>query len=274
MNDWVKIGPCELACGDCLEVLPQLADNIAHAVIADLPYGTTYCRWDSVIPLDRLWILYRRLVIGSGAMVFTASQPFTTELIQSNIGMFRYEWIWDKENAANFANCNKQPLKQHENILVFSAGQSPYFPIKTTGDLNHKQGKSTHKHSETMLIGKRSPDDLSGMKFPKSILRFPKHSSQCSLHPSQKPVALMEYLIRTYTTEGQTVLDNAMGSGTTAIACIRTGRRFIGIEKERKHFETACERIERELICRNSPQTTTTSVTTQPNLTGDSRNFT
>ena len=238
------IGNCDLYCGDCLEIMPTLVDCSINAVIADLPYGTTYCAWDSIIPLNQLWEQYKRLIIDAGALVFTANQPFTTTLIQSNLSWFKYEWIWNKENASNFANSKKQPLKQHENVLVFSKGQSPYYPIRVAGKPNHKQGKSKINASESRLISGRSEDDLSGLKYPKSILNFPKHSSQCGLHPTQKPVDLMEYLINTYTKKDEVVLDNAMGSGTTGVACFKTGRRFIGIEKEQKYYDIACNRLE------------------------------
>lgn len=241
-----KIGDCTLYCGDCLEIMPTLADRLAHAVIADLPYGTTYCAWDLIIPLDKLWGQYKRLVIDNGALVFTASQPFTTTLIQSNLAWFKYEWIWNKENASNFANSKKQPLKQHENVVVFANGQSPYYPIKTPGKPNHKRGKSIVNASETRLISGRSDDDLSGMKYPKSILYFPKHSSQCGLHPTQKPVDLMAYLVKTYTQDGEVVLDNTMGSGSTGVACLQTGRKFVGIESDQKYFDTACKRMAAE----------------------------
>ncbi len=206
--------------------------------------GTTYCKWDSIISLDKLWEQYKRIIIGNGALVFTASQPFTTILIQSNIEWFKYEWIWDKENPTNFANAKHQPLKQHENVVVFSRGKSPYYPIKTPGKPNHKQGASKENISETRLISGRTVDDLSGMKYPKSILHFPKHSSQCGLHPTQKPLDLFIYLLKTYTLPGEVVLDNAMGSGTCGVAAIREGRNFIGIEKDQKYFNLACERIE------------------------------
>ena len=241
------IGTCTLYCGNCLEVMPTLCSQSINCVLADLPYGTTYASWDSVIPLDKLWEQYKRLIIGSGALVFTSNQPFTTALIQSNIEWFKYEWVWDKKNASNFANAKKQPLKQHENVVVFSGGCPPYYPIKMKGKPNHKQGRSTVNVSETRLISGRSVDDLSGMKFPKSILRFPKHSSQCGLHPTQKPTELMAYLVQTYTVPGELVLDNAMGSGSTGVSAVQTGRKFIGIEKEPKYFEVACQRLSDEL---------------------------
>ena len=244
------IGSCTLYCGDCLEVMPMLSNQSVHSVVTDLPYGTTYCAWDSIIPLDKLWEQYKRIIINNGTFCFTSNQPFTTTLIQSNLSWFKYEWIWNKENASNFANSKKQPLKQHENVVIFSNGQSPYHPIKTLGKPNHKQGKSTINASETRLISGRSEDDLSGMKYPKSILYFPKHSSQCGLHPTQKPVDLMSYIIRTYTQIDEVVLDNTMGSGTTAIACLQTKRKFIGIEKEQKYFDIACKRITEQ--CKDS----------------------
>ena len=242
-KDIVQVGHNSFLLGDCLDILPLIPDNSVHAVITDLPYGTTYCKWDSVIPLYKLWEQYKRIIIGNGAFVFTASQPFTTILIQSNMDWFKYEWIWDKENPTNFANAKHQPLKQHENIVVFSKGKSPYFPIKTPGKPNHKQGVSKKNVSETRLISERVGDDLSGMKYPKSILHFPKHSSQCGLHPTQKPIDLMEYLVRTYTQEGEVVLDNAAGSGSTLVACARANRHYIGIEKDEVYFDTACQRL-------------------------------
>lgn len=241
------IGNCTLYCGDCLEVLPTLSNYSINCVLTDLPYGTSYCSWDSVLPMDKLWVEYKRLIIGTGAFVFTSIQPFTTMLIQSNMSWFKYEWVWNKENASNFANSKKQPLKQHENIVVFSSGQSPYYPIKTPGKQNHKQGKSTVNASETRLINGRVDDDLSGMKYPKSILNFPKHSSQCGLHPTQKPIDLMSYLVMTYTLEDEVVLDNAMGSGTTGVSCLRTRRKFIGIDNNQEYFDIACKRLEDEL---------------------------
>lgn len=229
--------------GDCLDLMVDISDEAIDMILCDLPYGTTYCSWDAVIPLDILWSQYKRIIKPTGAIVLTASQPFTSALVMSNPGMFRCEWIWNKVNGANFANSKKQPLKIHESVLVFSKKPSVYYPIKTPGAPNHKQGNSTAKRSETMLIKDRSPDDLSGLKFPTSIQTFPKHSSQGGLHPTQKPVPLMEYFIRTYSLEGETVLDNCMGSGTTGVARINTNREFIGIEKSKEYFEIANKRI-------------------------------
>lgn len=229
--------------GDCLEIMSTIPNKSINAVLVDLPYGTTYADWDSIIPMDKLWEQYKRLIVDNAPLIFTSNQPFTTKLIQSNMEWFKYEWIWDKENASNFANAKKQPLKQHENIIVFSSGQPPYYPVKTPGKINHKQGKSTKNLSETRLISKRVEDDLSGMKYPKSILYFPKHSSQCGLHPTQKPLDLIEYLIKTYTKEGDVILDNCCGSGTLAVAADNLNRKWICIENNKKYFETSLKRI-------------------------------
>lgn len=232
--------------GDCLEVMKTL-DKSVDAVITDLPYGTTYAPWDSVIPLPDLWQAWARILVPAGAIVLTASQPFTSALVMSNPKWFRCEWVWDKVNAANFANAKKQPLKVHESVLIFAERQTTYNPQKVLGAKNHVQGRSTVNASETRLINGRVEDDLSGMKYPKSIQTFPKHSSQCGLHPTQKPLDLMRYMVRTYTNPGDVVLDPCMGSGTTCLAAKLEGRRYIGIEREPKYFETAKKRIEGEL---------------------------
>lgn len=236
--------PCSLILGDCLDAMKNLPDKSVDAIITDLPYGTTYAPWDSVIPLSDLWTEWARILVPAGAIVMTASQPFTSALVMSNPKWFRCEWIWDKVNAANFANAKKQPLKSHESVLVFAERQTTYNPQKVPGAKNHVQGKSTVNASETRLINGRVEDDLSGMKYPKSIQTFAKHSSQCGLHPTQKPLELMRYMVRTYTNPGDVVLDPCMGSGTTCLAAKLEGRGYIGIEREPKYFETAKTRIE------------------------------
>lgn len=225
--------------------MPQIPDSSVDMILCDLPYATTYAKWDELIPFDKMWEQYLRIAKDDAAIVLTASQPFTSALVMSQPRLFRCEWIWDKHNPANFANAKKQPLKQHESVLVFSKKASRYFPQMTPGKPNHKQGHSKVNASETRLIKDRVADDLSGLKYPKSIIQFPKHSSQCGLHPTQKPVALFEYLIRTYSERGDLVLDNCIGSGTTAIAAISTGRNWIGIEQDDKYYKIAQERIER-----------------------------
>jgi DNA modification methylase len=235
----------EIRHGDCLELLPTIPDQSINCIMVDLPYGTTYAAWDSVIPLDKLWVEWKRLLVPGGAIVLTASQPFTSALVMSNPKWFRCEWIWDKVNAANFANANKQPLKSHESVLVFGERQTTYNPQKVVGEKNHVQGKSAAKNiSELRLLSERVADDLSGMKFPKSIQTFPKHSSQCGLHPTQKPVELMRYLIRTYTNPGEVVLDHCCGSGSTLVAAKQEGRNYIGIESHAPYFEIAKRRLE------------------------------
>lgn len=229
--------------GDCLEVMQTFPAHCVDMVFADLPYGTSYAEWDNIIPMDKLWKAYERVCTPNAALVFTAVQPFTSLLIASNPKMFRCEWIWDKVNASNFSNAKIQPLKQHESVLVFSKERTVYNPQMTPGKPNHKQGSSKTNISETRKISGRSADDLSGMKYPKTILTIPKHSSQCGLHPTQKPIDLMKYFINTYSNPGQLILDNVCGSGGTLVAADELGRSFLGIEAEEKYFNTACSRL-------------------------------
>ena len=230
--------------GDCLERMKEIPDGSVDMILADPPYGTTACKWDSVIDLPLMWEQLKRIIKPSGAVVLFGSEPFSSQLRISNLKMYKYDWIWDKENAANFSLANKQPMKIHENISVFYYKQPIYNPIKTKGNVNHTQGKIKNANSSE-LRGEmvRVADDVTGMKFPKSILRFSKHSSQLKLHPTQKPVALMEYLIKTYTNENETVLDFVMGSGTTGLAAKNLNRKFIGIEKDAGYFEIAKQRL-------------------------------
>lgn len=229
--------------GDCISLLEEVEGQSIDMILCDLPYGTTVAKWDAIIDFGVLWEQYLRIAKDDAAIVLTANQPFTSALIMSQPKLFRCEWIWNKHNASNFANAKRQPLKQHESVVVFSKKASRYYPQMVQGKPNHKQGSSTKNQSDTRVISGRSPDDLSGMKYPKTILDFPKHSSQVGLHPTQKPVALFEYLIRTYTAEGEVVLDNCIGSGTTAVAAINTNRRWIGMEKDETFYEIAKERI-------------------------------
>lgn len=232
---------------DCIEAMRRMPDESIDMVLTDLPYGTTYAPWDSVISLSDLWEEWRRIVKSRAAIVLTASQPFTSTLVMSNPKWFRTEWIWDKVNAANFANANRQPLKIHESVLVFASGQTTYHPQKTLGAKNHAQGSGkAAKKREGFLIRDRAPDDASGLKFPKSIQTFPKHSSQSKLHAMQKPVPLFEYLIRTYSNEGELVLDCAAGSGTTGVAARACGRRAILIDNDPACFSTMEKRLSAE----------------------------
>ena len=243
---------CNLHQGDCLELMALIPDGSVDAIICDLPYGTTACKWDTVIPFEPLWAHYKRVVKPNGAIVLFGSQPFTSALVMSNPEWFRYRWIWEKEQGGNFQLAKLQPLNTVEDVCVFSGAKTAngaklnmvYFPIMTE---NEKPTKSGGNPSVSDLLHKNSMVALKKtytQSFPKSILRFNKEHSSLRLHPTQKPVALCEYLIRTYTNEGETVLDNTMGSGSTGVACVHTNRNFIGIEKDAAYFEIACNRIE------------------------------
>ncbi len=230
--------------GDCLVEMDKIADKSVDAIICDLPYGTTVCTWDTLIPFDKLWMQYKRIIKPNKAIILFGSQPFTTDLINSNRDIFKYELIWDKNKGTQPQLANIQPMKSHENICVFGIGKITYNPQKTTGDAYVRNNKQ--KHSDDSLSKGLKPIKQvnGGFRFPKTIHTFPRDfSAQSRLHPTQKPVLLMEYLIKTYTNEGETVLDNCMGSGTTGVACKKTGRHFIGIEKDEKYFEIAVSRI-------------------------------
>lgn len=231
--------------GDAINEMRLLEANSIDMVLTDLPYGTTYAPWDSTIPLAALWEQWLRVAKPKAAIILTASQPFSSVLVMSQPKLFRCEWIWDKVNGANFANTSHQPLKTHESVLVFSQeGRPIYNPQKTAGAKNHAQGKNAKaRNCETQLIKERAADDFSGMKFPKSIQTFPKHSSQSKLHSTQKPVNLFEYLIRTYSNEGDTVLDCTAGSGTTGEAAARCGRSAILIDNKIECVETMKARL-------------------------------
>lgn len=227
--------------GDCLKLMKTLPDASVDMVLCDLPYGTTRNKWDSVLPLDALWAEYKRVC--RGAIVLTAQAPFDKMLGASNLPMLRYEWIWEKTNPTGHLNAKRMPMKAHENVLVFYEKQPTYNPQKTSG---HQRKSATKRHDATPNYGKQDFDALaydSTERYPRSVLVFASDKQRSSLHPTQKPVALMEYLVRTYTNEGDTVLDNCMGSGTTGVACLNTGRRFIGMEMDAGYFSIAESRI-------------------------------
>ena len=236
--------------------MPQIPDGSVDMVLCDLPYGTTACKWDTIIPFEPLWMEYIRLIRPDGAIVLFATQPFTTRLIASNIGMYRYSWVWVKEKGSNFQLANIQPLKRSEDICVFSPAKSAngakprlrYFPILETRDIplkygggNHIGGEVLHKH------GMKGLAKTYTTRHPTNILEYTKNYGQEVFHPTQKPVPLLEYLVKTYTLEGETVLDNSMGSGSTGVACVNTNRKFIGIEKDAHFFEVAKARIEKAM---------------------------
>lgn len=227
---------------DCLKAMSYLPDGCVDMVMCDLPYGTTACKWDTIIPFEPLWAAYRRVCKKNAAIVLTASQPFTSALVMSNTDWFRYCWGWVKSNCTGFANAKKQPLRTFEDVVVFYAGQCTYNPqgiLKLasprvrTADTGAIMGRTGFKDGYAQEV----------TNYPKNVITI---DSERGLHPTQKPVALMEYLIRTYTNPGDTVLDNTMGSGTTGVACMNTGRRFIGMEKDTEHgyFEIAVKRIQ------------------------------
>lgn len=237
--------------GDCLDVMKDIQGGSVDMVLCDLPYGTTACKWDSVIPFEPLWREYKRLCKPNAAIVLTASQPFTSALVMSNAKAFKHSWVWNKRFAANFAVAKYQPLKIHEDVVVFSFGTAAYTPQKTQRETPIRLGKNVSKSGSSNLQTAKPEYDgkIYTNKNPESILFYDTRAEgQIKFHPTQKPVALMEYLIRTYTNEGETVLDNTMGSGTTGLACKNTGRSFIGIERDPEYFRIASDRINGVLV--------------------------
>lgn len=227
--------------GDCLEVLPGMASASVELVLTDLPYGTTGCWWDSTIPLNRMWAELKRVGKPGCAFVFTAQQPFTWALAASNPRDLRYELIWEKPNGTNPFNARRQPMNKHENVLVFCERQTVYNPQMEEGTpyrWNSKRSKGV-AGGNNKLADQRL--DNPGVRYPGSVLRF---QQERGLHPTQKPVALMEWLIRTYSNPGDRVLDITMGSGTTGLAALRSGRSFVGIEQDGAYFDIACNRLE------------------------------
>lgn len=229
--------------GDCLEVMKQIPDKSVDMILCDLPYGTTACKWDTIIPFEPLWEQYKRITKDSSAIVLFGSEPFSSRLRMSNIKDYKYDWVWNKKQTGNPFLAKKQPLKIHENIMVFNT--SFYKPIMRVGKMRIKGGS---KYSNIKVFG-GTDKTKNNLYYPTSVLDFPNCATKSiKLHPTQKPVALCEYLIKTYTNEGDIVLDNCMGSGTTGIACKHLNRNFIGIELEDKYFEIAKNRIEGELV--------------------------
>jgi len=247
--------PWILFLGDCLEKMKEIPDGSVDMVMCDLPYGTTQNKWDSVIPLEPLWREYRRVCKPSAAIVLTASQPFTSALVMSNLSNFKYQWTWDKANSTGFLNAKKQPLRQTEDVCVFYREQCTYNPeMEVRGKPRVKGGYNKPGGSDN--YGEfHDVKSVSNEYYPTNLLRISNANRAEKIHPTQKPVALMEYLVRTYTNEGQTVLDNTMGSGTTGVACVNTGRRFIGIERDEAYFAIAKKRIEDALASLPSPNT-------------------
>lgn len=227
--------------GDCLVGMSRVETGSVDLVLCDLPYGTTNCAWDSVIPFEPLWEQYQRIVKPRGALVLFAAQPFTTALINSARKLFRYDLVWEKTSPAGFANSHKQPLRSHEQILVFYKRQPTYNPqglVKLEKPIVRRgsRGGSVYRSMSGESVQQYT-------NYPRSVLHYPNRAER-RYHPTQKPVALLEYLIRTYTNQGEMVMDNCMGSGSTGIACLNTERRFVGFEQDAAYFEIARQRIE------------------------------
>jgi site-specific DNA-methyltransferase (adenine-specific) len=248
------IAPNSIINGDCLEVMKDIADKSIDCIIADLPFGITACHWDLVIPFDLLWEQYKRIIKPNGAIALFGSQPFTSALVTSNPKWFKYEWIWEKNHGSNFASVKYQPFKAHENILIFGAGRVNYYPVRERcadsslkrDKLGAKRFKNQNTTDRITGIKKQGQNFVQdGKRYPYSYQRFSKEGwyDKDINHPTRKPVALIEYLIKTYTLEGELILDNTAGSGTLAIAAINTNRQYICIEKDPHYFEVMRNRI-------------------------------
>ena len=230
--------------GDCLELMKDIPDKSIDMILCDLPYGTTNKnKWDSVIPFDGLWKAYNRIIKDNGAILLFGQPPFSSELIVSNKKMFRYEWIWQKTLPQGFLNANRMPLRASENIMVFYKRLPTYNPQKWKGkpyDKGLRGGNLTTNYGD---FGESLSVNETGMRFPVNVIKFSNANHQNIFHPTQKPVPLLEYLVKTYTNEGDIVLDNCMGSGSTGVACVNLNRNFIGMELKQEYFDIAVERI-------------------------------
>ena len=252
----------DLRLGDCLELMKEIPSESIDAIITDPPYGSTACKWDSVIPFDEMWLRLNKLIKPNGAIVLFGSEPFSSALRMSNIKNYKYDWIWEKNRGSNFALVKYQPMKEHETISVFSHKTHNYYPIKEsrkgTGLERIKGNYNIGKASNTTGI-KQTICNTQGQELrqPSSIQKFNTTEKGIKrFHPTQKPVALMEYLIKTYTKESETVLDFTMGSGSTGVACVNTNRNFIGIEMDENYYNIAKKRVEEKKEEKdNEPQT-------------------
>lgn len=231
--------------GDCLVEMKNIPSGSVDAIICDPPYGITACKWDSVIPFDKMWEQLNRIIKPNGAVVLFGSEPFSSALRMSNIKNYKYDWIWEKSKATNFLNAKKQPLRAKENILIFYKKQSTYNPQMTKGKPYNRGTRK--KQTSDDVYGSFNQIEVAsdGDRYPRDVLYFKTSETEGRVfHKTQKPVALMEYIIKTYTNENETVLDFTMGSGTTGVACVNTNRNFIGIEMDDKYFEIGKNRIE------------------------------
>ena len=238
--------------GDCLEVMKQIQDKSVDMILCDLPYGQTQRnKWDVIIPFNPLWEQYKRIIKDNGVIVLFANGMFTAELMLSNKSMWKYNLVWNKVLPSGFLNAKKMPLRSHEDICIFYKKSPIYNPQMTLGKECHSRGNVIGKNQEDFSRNTNYGSFVAvqtegNLKYPKSIITYQKPHPSITIHPTQKPVALLEYLVKTYTNEGDTVLDNCMGSGSTGVACIRTNRNFIGIELDENYFNIAKERIEQE----------------------------
>lgn len=253
-----EMKPYELMIGDCLEQMKEIPDGYVDMVMCDLPYGTTACKWDSVIPFEPLWAEYRRVTKKNAAIVLTASQPFTSALVMSNLPMFKYTWTWVKSRPGGFVSAKLKPMKATEDVVVFSEGATangsarnmPYFPQDLVPNSKVWKRPARYKGSDGTGYMREShalerTAEFTG--YPRDVLEIANPNKEV-FHPTQKPVALMEYLIKTYTNPGEIVLDNTMGSGTTGVACMNIGRRFIGIERDPEYFAICEDRINKAFM--------------------------
>ena len=225
--------------GDCLELMKEIPSGSVDIVLTDPPYGTTACKWDSIIPLDKMWEQLKRIIKPNGAIVLHSQQPFTSAVVMSNASMYRHQWVWNKNNSAGFATAKIRPFAICEDILVFGKTKVNYYPIMTEGKMRKKGGYSSSDN-----YGLKPTVSVNNLYYPKNLLEFSNASQVGKVHPTQKPVQLIEYLIETYTKEGEIVLDFCVGSGTTGVACVNTNRNFIGIEKDEGYFKIAQDRIQ------------------------------
>lgn len=242
--------------GDCLELIKELPNESIDMILCDLPYGATQNKWDSVIPLELLWKEYQRVAKQNSAIVLTSQGLFTAQLILSNPKLYKYKWVWEKSKPTNFLNAKKQPLRKHEDVCVFYKKQPVYHPQMTKGE---PYDKGVRKDQRTGSYGKFHPAHIksSGDRYPVDVVYFKTAESEGDvIHPTQKPIAMLEYFIKTYTNENDVVLDNCMGSGSTGVACINTNRRFIGYELDENYFNIAKERLEKVYESKTASSTT------------------
>ena len=232
----------KIYCSDCLELMREIPDGSVNMILCDLPYGTTQCKWDVILPFDKLWEQYHRISKNNSAIVLTASQPFTSLLVTSNIKQYKYSWIWRKNKATGHLNAKKQPLREHEDVCVFASTR--YYPVMGSGmayNNHHRAGDSGECYGNVSESVRKNITT----RYPRTILDFEVEHNP--IHPTQKPVELFEYMIRTYTEKGEVIIDNCCGSGTTAVAAIRTGRRFIGMDISPEYCAIAQKRVDAEL---------------------------